>query len=278
MSHKTNLAEAIVAAVMTPEEQYRYQKRWRVDRAHGITRYTDPTAARRHIATLLGAGGSMRGIADAAGTSPSVISRINKGQQKHLRRPTEAAILAVTLEALRDRDHGDKFVPDLGARRRIRALMVLGHSAANIAQVAGLKNAQAVYNVLHQQGSWITQTKHDSIVRAYRALATRPGASAKTRTLAAKNGYPGPLAWGDIDDPAAEPDVGPDEQVASVGRQIIQIEDVEWLLGQVDYTFEGLAARTGHTWKAIYRALLRAGRQDLIGRLVRNTKGMSAAR
>ena len=51
---------------------------------------------------------------------------------------------------------------------------------------------------------FVALATHDRIAAAYDELAMRPGPSARNRRL----GYPPPLAWDDIDDPAATPDLG----------------------------------------------------------------------
>lgn len=192
---------------MTPEENYRYHKRYRYDRARGIRRNTDPEPVRNHIAALLGAGASYRAVAEAAGVSVQAVSRIHRGQ-KNVRRDTAAKIMGVTTRQIRSRDHGDKFVPDLGARRRIRAMMALGHSHDDIAAAAGWgTRGRAVANILNQKGSWITQAKHDSVVGAYRSLSMRPGDNLRTKAVARRRGYPGPMAWDDIDDPDEAPEI-----------------------------------------------------------------------
>lgn len=203
---------------MTPDEQYRYYKRWRLDRSRGITRYIDPAPTRSHIAALLGAGASYRAIADASGVSVQAVTKVHHGQ-KNVRRDTATKILAVTRGQLHARDHGDKFVPDLGTRRRIRALMTLGHSHADTAAAAGWgRQPRIVANLLHQQGAWVTKAKHDGIDAAYRALSRRTGSSSRTKAAALRYGYPGPMAWDDIDDPDETPVVELDESGGAVPR------------------------------------------------------------
>lgn len=175
---------------------YRYHKQWRYDRAHGRTRTTDATRARLHIATCLGAGMSMSALAAAAGVSVQVICRINQ-DQRAVRRDTEAKILSVApgVTTAARPGQAEPFVPSIGTRRRIRALLAIGWRHADITAAAGTNSAVA----LHQQGRWVTLRKHEAFARAYRDLAGRPGPSEKSRRWAQKLGYPGPLDWDDID-------------------------------------------------------------------------------
>lgn len=183
---------------------YRYHKKWRYDRAHGITRTTDSMAARLHVATCVGAGMSMSAIAAAAGVSVQVVWNVTNGQST-LRRTTEAKILAVkpgVTSAARP-DCTEPFVPAIGTRRRIRALLAIGWRHSDITAAAGSSSAVT----LHQQGRWVTLAKHEAFAKAYRELSGKPGPSEASRRRARKLGHPGPLDWDDIDhDPDPQPD------------------------------------------------------------------------
>lgn len=186
----------------TLNPDYAYQKRWRYDRAHGRTRTTSADKARLHVATCVGAGMSMSAIAAAAGVSVQVVWNLTKGQRT-LKRTTEAKVLAVTpgVTVAARPDCTEPFVPAIGTRRRIRALLALGWRHSDITAAAGSSSAVT----LHQEGRWVTLTKHEAFARAYRALSGKPGPSEATRLRARRLGYPGPADWDDIDhDP--EPD------------------------------------------------------------------------
>lgn len=259
----------------TTTEQYRYLKKWRLDRQRGLPRYVDPAPARDHITTLLVAGASRRAVAAAAGISPSVISRI-LADQAHLRRVTADAILKVTVEQLRARTGGRDFVPDLGARRRIQALMAIGHSAAAIATATGDPDVsiRIVYNVLNKPGRWISQANHDRFDAAFRALAMTPGASTRSRTTAQAKGWAPPLAWEDLDDPAATPNLG--DTTDDRGYRRLHLDDLEHLLdNDGPWTWEGITARLGVSRSAIENACARHDRRDLLARIT-TTRGNAA--
>lgn len=112
-----------------------------------------------------------------------------------------------------------KLVDALGARRRIQALMAMGWSQAQIGEHAGLK-ADRVSHIQH--APQLLRRTVDKIVKAYEELSGRvpPRTRAGTyaRTYALNRGWVPPLAWDDIDDPDAVPqmpeDSGAVDQVA----------------------------------------------------------------
>jgi len=94
----------------------------------------------------------------------------------------------------------------VGARRRIQALMALGHRGVDIAEVAGMHPRQVQLTAATRR--WVSPVTHARIVAAYEALSGRPGVSEKTRQRARRAGWAPPLAWEfvDIDDPLVEPE------------------------------------------------------------------------
>ena len=181
----------------------KYQKRWAMDRAQGRTRLIDAKPVRVHIDSLLAARMSVRAIADCAGITPSAVSKIGSGRQAKVQRSTARAILAVTPEAAYTRPHGPGFVLNVGARRRIEALLALGWRHEDITAAMGTRTSSAL--VLHQVGGWIARDTHDAVCGAWRALGNRRGPSERTRGRAARLGYAPPAAWDeeDLDDPNA---------------------------------------------------------------------------
>ena len=187
-----------------------YRKRWALDRAEGRFRMVDARPAREHIHALQSARLSTRAIADVAGVAPSVISNVDRGKQASLRVATARAILAVTADAVYARQLATGFVPNVGAKRRIGALLALGWRHEDITREMGARCGTTSPVVLHQAGGWVAKVTHDAVVTAYAALSMRPGASDRTRHRALAAGYAPPLAWDDddLDDPNAEPTEG----------------------------------------------------------------------
>lgn len=102
-------------------------------------------------------------------------------------------------------------IPAIGAQRRIQALMRLGWTSADIAEQGGWSHRNHVLRVLRgQKGKpckWVERSTYERICEVYERLAMTPPPHAphraRTSTLAARKGWPPPLAWDDIDnDPA----------------------------------------------------------------------------
>jgi len=106
-------------------------------------------------------------------------------------------------------------IPAAGTQRRIQALMALGWTSTDIAQVCGYRHRNSVLRVLNGQGGrpcrWVERQTFRNIAAAYERLSmTLPeqtGYRKRARTIAQSKGYAPPLAWDDdsIDDPAAKP-------------------------------------------------------------------------
>jgi transcriptional regulator with XRE-family HTH domain len=88
--------------------------------------------ARDHVAKLRNRGGSYRAIAAAAGVAPMTVHDIATGR-RNPRNSTADALLAVT-----GTDLPRARVDAGGTRLRVRALHVMGHSAARIARATGI--------------------------------------------------------------------------------------------------------------------------------------------
>lgn len=191
---------------MTLTAESLYQKRYRLDRELGRPRNTDAAPAIAHIRALRNAGWSHGAIADAAGMSVSGIHALIEGRHKMMRTPNARRILALTPDVMRNRDNPAGFVPAIGTRRRIRALLRMGWPHAELRARSGVYTAVTAT----QAGDWVAKATHDAIAATYNALAMTPGPSERARGRAAKSGYPPPLAWDDdsIDDPAALPNIG----------------------------------------------------------------------
>lgn len=261
----------------------RYRKKWKIDNIRGVKRIVDPGNAQAHVKALVRDHGvSLRGIAEAAGVSPFIISHLNRDIKQGLHRDTEKAIMAVTAESVLARPNGEGFVPNIGGRRRIQALMAMGWRHQDLTPLLGINTA----NIVHQQGEWFTKRKHDAIKELYDRLWNQRGpATTLSINRIVKAGYAPPLAWDDetIDDPNAVPDLG--TKVSERGRPTegnvrksdAVIEDVEFLLDE-GLTWEAITGRLGVNPESLDRNLHRLGRGDLIRRAKTMTERLAYAR
>lgn len=239
-----------------------YRKKWQLDRQRGIHRTIPAKRVAEHIERLLASGFTRRGISETAGCSPTVIARILSGGQPTVQTRTAARLLAVHPYRIhhRDRDHG--FVPAIGARRRIQALLAIGHRHADItARIRAHGSQTQSQLVLLQAGNLLERRTSDAVRGAYNDLWATPGPSSRTRSRAAARGYAPPLAWDDdtIDDPAARPAgvIG-----AMQTSRAALVEDVAELVAH-GATVTEACHRLGKKRGALQRSLYRSGEHDL---------------
>lgn len=258
-----------------------YKKRWTYDRHRGIKRLVPAEPVRAHIQHLEDLELSRRAVADLAGVSPTTITTVMGGQHPSVQRRVAEKILGVRADQVMTRQRELGFVPAVGARRRIRALFAIGHTAASIAAVIDGGKSYDVHNTLNHPGRWITRTRHDDIAAAYEQLWGHPGTSVHNRSRAARFGWLPPLAWDD--DTIDRPDPALDDLArthatlapTTTRRRQDLVDDVTWYLREVDAlaTAEHLAHRFGYADRSgIQNALVRAGQpgRDLLARLARN--------
>jgi hypothetical protein len=165
----------------------RYRKAYELDRARGVRRTLPAERPAAHVRQLLADGATVRGIADAAGVSAGVVSRLSRGAKDRVRRDVADKLLAITMADVRARRLATGFVPNVGARRRIQALLAIGWRHEDItAYLAGAGTRTPM--VLHQRGDLITP-RHPRrgprrlrrAVHAARALAPDPRPSPRSR-------------------------------------------------------------------------------------------------
>lgn len=244
------------------QQTYAYYKKWRLDREAGAGPRMVPSGpTTEHIRSLVDAGASQAGVARAAGLSAEAISRLLHRPRATVQIGTERRVLAVTLDDVLRRRDPLGFVPAIGARRRIQALLALGWTHKLITEhMTGV--GQISHATLNQRGNWIARATHDAVVAAYEQLSMTPGPSDISRRRAAARGYVPPLAWneGEIDDPEAVPDLG--ESLRAVGRPSFDLDEWELLVRSGEDP-ERAAERCGVKLSTAAKAAQRAGRREL---------------
>lgn len=268
---------------MKPSDTPAWRKKWKIDNQRGIKRVVPAGASQEHVRALVTKHGlTLRGIAEAAGISPYIISDLNRGLKQSVLRTSEKAILAVTAEAVLSRSNAEGLVPNIGGRRRIQALMAMGWRHQDLTPMLGMNSS----NIVHQQGEWFTKRKHDTIKALYEKLWDKRGpATTLSINRVVKAGYAPPLAWDDetIDDPHARPNLG--TKVLGRGRPVngavrasdAQIENVEFLVDQA-LRWDAITARLGVEPHSLERMLYRKGRRDLVTRAKNMDERLAYAR
>ena len=99
------------------------------------------------------------------------------------------------------------FIPAEASRRRLQALAAIGWSLGALTERFGVPTM--TLSVIRGGKTESIQPAVAARIREMYAEAHMdPGPSARTRTLAAEDGWAPPLAWNDIDDPDETPDFG----------------------------------------------------------------------
>lgn len=184
-----------------------YRLRLAYDHTNGVARRVDSTQVRVHLERLTAHDWTQNQIAAAAGIDQSTVSLIMSRPGTRVRRSTAAAILDIRLDQTAPVPRG--LVDATGSRRRLQALMVLGHTISDIARRIAVPESSLQQTV---EGRWerirsVTATK---VTRVYRQLSVMRAPQSRfaeqARNEAMARGWYGPMAWDDIDDPACVPD------------------------------------------------------------------------
>ena len=181
--------------------------------------WADAARVRAHVLALRQAGASYEAIAQSAGVAAMTVHRLLHGEGAHggclpgrIRAEPAERLLAVTMAGMRDaaarRDAA-------GTRRRLRALIAMGHPAASLARAAGI-SPRVVWGIVRGTTVTVSRDVHDEVSVLYektwclrpleRSAAERRAAGA-ARRRAALQGWPAPMGLDDdrIDDPAYRP-------------------------------------------------------------------------
>lgn len=182
---------------------YRYMSKLRLDQLQGKPRRIDATQTRTHIQRLQASGWTQAQITRVSGLSHHrIVGSILKGQATVSCR-TALAIYSVPIGPPPG-DHRD--VDATGTTRRVRALVAIGWPIARLAPMFGLYET-ALGIIARGEREQVRATTAARIAREYRRLSGTPGINNRARNDARRNGWHGPLAWGDnIDNPQALPD------------------------------------------------------------------------
>ncbi len=122
----------------------------------------DPSAVRDHLNQLRQHGGTYRTIAAAGAVAPTTVHNLAIGRRDGTG-SIATALLAVTSDALPQGrlDAG-------GARLRLRALHVMGHSSARIARAVGASD-KTIRKLVRGDAKTISPALHDAIADVYDA-------------------------------------------------------------------------------------------------------------
>ncbi len=217
---------------------HREYDRWRARQmAYGRWEpWADAGPVRAHVRELRQAGASHEAIAQAAGVAAMTVYRLLHGEPARgrpvpgrIRAAHAERLLAVTGAAVREaaarRDPA-------GARRRLRALIAMGHPAVSLARMLGV-SPRVIWGIVRGTTATVSRDMHDGVSVLYektwnlrppeRSGAERRAADAARRRAAAR-GWPAPMGLDDdqIDDPAYRPRA---QWRPAVGTGAVQVPD-----------------------------------------------------
>lgn len=252
----------------------------------------DAAPVREHIAALREAGNSIPDIQRLASVGAATLSRIlydspQNPRAQRIRHEVADRILAVEIAPPPTKPH--QLVDGLGTRRRLQALISMGWTLNALGPLLGF-HPRRLTDLLHGDRVFVSTARR--IAEGYRVVQTwDPAAhgvpqSSRTmsRNLAAREGWYGPLAWDNIDDPDAKPEKADAyTPVSKYGRDTMRMLEIEhlYLLGespasmarQLDgnekYVRDLLAV-------VIRRREARAEQERRMARLQRAAKGLAA--
>lgn len=194
---------------LTPAERdRRVRKVYRYKTACGIpTSLLDAAPYRRHLERVVGLGWTLNSLESLGDTSHQTFRLLLKDRHPTIERKTAAAVAALPYSyQVPDAMPAEAFVPTEGATRRVRALLALGWTRADVQ--AAVTALDPTINVSHVGSGTYPRIRADkwrAVAAVYDQLHMTVGPSTIGRTRARKAGHQPPLAWDDIDDPAETP-------------------------------------------------------------------------
>jgi len=143
-------------------------------------------------------------------------------------------------------------VPSIGTVRRLRALVAVGHPAADIAHCLDLP-VDLIDDLLGGAPATVSAGTARAAAALFSGLQMTAGASEQARRHARAHGWPPPLAWDEdlIDDAAARPDFG--------SRKRPSFLEVYSELRMLGFTDLRIADRMGVQPGSLLRQMIRYG-------------------
>lgn len=177
----------------------RYRKRVVAVHKSGRRLRVDAAAPQAHIARLRAAGVLPGQIAAQAGVSNSTVHRLSDRSEMKVTRKVALALLSVPLPM--PGEYVPTFVPSRGTVRRIRALVAIGYSFADLAGMLPLSQRHLT-RIAAGELSRVRGTTRESVALLYARLHLRPRVgpdAGHARAFAVRQGWASPMAWDDID-------------------------------------------------------------------------------
>ncbi len=207
------------------ERQRRRNRMIAYGRADEISPATVPSEdVRAHIVQLRECGSfGLERIADAAQVSRTLVLDVyygprgkeketRQGKPRRVREVAARRLLAVTADQI-----SAPLVPATDTVRRLQALVAIGYTQTQLSERLGMQVTN-LSHLIHGQRERVTAATYVAALELFRQLWSQPPSGTRAdqaRAVARGNGWVGPLAWDDIDDPDEQPNIdGEGEEVA----------------------------------------------------------------
>lgn len=179
----------------------RYKRRQRKLLAAGLVQRPSNDAAWAVIDWMLARNWTATAISSACRLPKRIVHGFVREAAAGHRRRFTAGI------ASRIINHGEPtrgYVTAIGARRKVRALAVMGHDQKTIADAAGV-GSTTIAAIQRGSSEQVSPRIAAAVDRAWHALTRHPGNSPGARERALAADWYGVAAYDDIDDPADKP-------------------------------------------------------------------------
>lgn len=189
---------------------YRRQAKEEALRRHrGIPAYENGAVVTAHIEKLLASGWTSQSIADTAEVSVRSVWNWRNGSYSGVQHSQATRVLA-----LRPGDHTPLALTSIGSTRRLQALSAMGWSLTWCVQQLGITRRWGC-QIIAGHCPQVSVETAQRIEDLYRRYAMQPGPSRDAKAAARRNNWAPAIAWDDIDDPEALPEVGDTHAVDS---------------------------------------------------------------
>ncbi|ARX81588.1 hypothetical protein SMD44_00986 [Streptomyces alboflavus] len=231
---------------------YRYMCALRLDHSRGVHRLRDAAPAFEHLQRLLANDWTVRQISEASGVSMSTVRCVLNGKPL-IRRDRAAAVLGIPIgPPPPDPD----VVDSAGSVRRLRALACLGHTLDAIGAQTGVSRWR-LGRIITGTRPTIDSATADKITQVYRHLSTFRSDNPHTIRRARNEGWHGPLAWDDIDNPDCKPETATGRERPGLARPDVDPRRVVHLAGE-GLSAAQIAERLGCHKRTVVRARRKA--------------------
>lgn len=231
----------------------RYRRRKLSDA--GLTQRTPSADAWTAIDTMIEAGWTGAAIASACGLTDRCLQSVMKELRDGHRRRFGATIAAMIV------NHGEPtrgYVGVVAARRKVRALAVMGHRQIDIAEAAGMRDRWTTIAAIQRGDTTrISPRTAAAVDRAWKTLTRTPGGSGKASARAATERWAGVGAWANIDDPHETPDGDGPSTTRRPAPRAVHLANMGLDVGEIA---RRLGIQADSVARSLYRARMKSGK------------------